>query len=201
MIDGFYMKKELKQRGWTDRLIKQYLGNPDQTKVNMHYQSGPPICLYDADRVHVAESQQDFIKECELVTQRRQAAQAGNATKRDKMRKQLDAVQITVPELDSDRLTHLAVEHYNSSVFGTGRPSAKLDSDEDFLDRIRVNYLRHVLTNYHAILQATAGKVGAEDAYIEIKERILDAIAEVYPELSAECIQQSQRLYDESSLE
>ena len=54
-------KTDLKNRGWSDRLIRLLLGEPDSTAINRHYRSGPPVQLFDEQRVEEAERQQEFI--------------------------------------------------------------------------------------------------------------------------------------------
>jgi len=63
-------------------------------------------------------------------------------------------------------------------------------ADSDFLNRIEVNYIRHNLTEYDRELEEMAGKIGVKEAVIKIKNRILDSIAEKYPELKGECVKQ-----------
>ena len=41
-----YTATQLKARGWTDALIRDLLGAPDQTRINPHHRSGPPMRLY-----------------------------------------------------------------------------------------------------------------------------------------------------------
>lgn len=71
-------------------------------------------------------------------------------------------------------------------------------SDPEFLERIRVNYLRHNSCRYEHHLEMIAGRVGTKDAYLEIKEKVLDAIAEVYPWLGAECLRQEKWMREEA---
>ena len=75
--------------------------------------------------------------------------------------------------------------------------AANKHSDADFLDRITVNFLRHCWTKYENELAEIAGKVGAPEAYVTIKQMVLDEITEQYPWLAAECDRQLSRLYDE----
>jgi hypothetical protein len=58
-------KAQLKKRGWTDRLIAQLLGPPDETRPNPR-RNGPtrPIQLYRRCRVERAEASADF--QCKL---------------------------------------------------------------------------------------------------------------------------------------
>jgi hypothetical protein len=51
-------------------------------------------------------------------------------------------------------------------------------------------YLRHEMSDYEESLDRIAGKVGAGDAYLIVKGKVLDAIAAVYPHLALECMRQ-----------
>jgi hypothetical protein len=45
----------LKDRRWTDSMIKTLLGQPDETATNPIYKSGPPMRLYLLERVEQTE--------------------------------------------------------------------------------------------------------------------------------------------------
>ena len=46
----------LHDRGWTDKMVRDYGLEPDVTKTNPHYRSAAPMKLYDLDRVERIES-------------------------------------------------------------------------------------------------------------------------------------------------
>ena len=50
MSGDMLTKTALRERGWSDRLIRELIGAPDQTAANPHYRSGAPVQLYDAER-------------------------------------------------------------------------------------------------------------------------------------------------------
>lgn len=54
-------KAGLKARGWTDRAITKFLGEPDQTRPNPHYSSAAPMNLYRLSRVELAENSKEFV--------------------------------------------------------------------------------------------------------------------------------------------
>jgi hypothetical protein len=58
------------------------------------------------------------------------------------------------------------------------------------LQRWAVNYLRQVETDYDWLLDSVTGRVGVAEARRLIRERVLNAIAEQYPSLGAECARQ-----------
>lgn len=48
-------KTALKERGWTDKLVKQYLPEPCKTQHNIRHAGGPKRSLYSWERVLKAE--------------------------------------------------------------------------------------------------------------------------------------------------
>ena len=52
MIEPCWTVPELRKRGWTDRLIRKLLGEPDEIKRSLHFWKAPPTQLYACDRVH-----------------------------------------------------------------------------------------------------------------------------------------------------
>lgn len=53
----------IKERGWTDKLIKEYLPNPDKTAQNPHYRSASPMKLYELNKIINLEENIQYIKE------------------------------------------------------------------------------------------------------------------------------------------
>ena len=188
-------KTGVKERGWTDSLIRQFLGEPDSTKVNFYYKSGPPVCLYLVSRVEAAEMTPEFVAAREKVEKRQTSAAVAVKTKRNHLQALVDKITITVPKMDHNKLIRLACESYNERNWERDCYASD-NSDPAFLDRMCVNYLRHNMTHYENLLDVTAGKVGAGDAYCEIKGKVLDAIATAYPYLASECIRQHIRMYE-----
>lgn len=183
----------LKERGWTDTLIRRYLGEPDALKRNPHYRSAAPVQLYILSRVEGAEATPEFQNASEKSRRRREGAKRAADTKRVNLLGSLEAAEVEVPEMPRDRLVRAACDHYNDHQSARGRwdfDSATPDSTPTFIERITVNYLRHSLTDYEHLLGDLFGCVGREEGYILIKGRILDAIAAKHPWLAGECARQ-----------
>jgi hypothetical protein len=190
-------KTEIKKRGWTDSQIKKFLGAPDWTTQNPYYRSAAPVCNYDDGRVIAIEASPKFAESKQASAGRRAGASKAVETKRQKLQDYLDNLEIVVPEMDDDKLIELACESYND------RQRDNLDwmgatpkSDPEFLSRIAVNYLRHEMSSYEETLDSIAGKAGAKDAYLTVKDMVLDAIADAYPNLADECYRQSNRAHE-----
>lgn len=190
---------QLKELGWTDGLIKKHLGDPDKLKRNPVYRSKAPMRLYDVQRVEETERLIDWQALEAKREKRKQAAQKAVETKREQLDRYLARVDIKVPKLRPDKLIERACSHYNDRS-RDGDHRAFRNSDVGFLARIAVNYLRHQLTEYEAHLSAIGGKVGAQDAYFAIKRKVLAAIADQYPWLEGECLNQVERLEEQEFL-
>jgi hypothetical protein len=62
-MNGYYSTKELKARGWSEKLIRTFLGAPDRTLPNPYFNHGHEKRLYSASRVAQVESSFHFMKE------------------------------------------------------------------------------------------------------------------------------------------
>jgi hypothetical protein len=183
----------LKDRGWTDTLIRTFLPTPDRTRVNRHYQSGPPVKLYELGRVEAAEHNSEF-KEAAVRAQTRSDRQKGVALKQsNELQERVSNLTIQVESRPLADVRNAAIWHYNSNPHDEIYFNlATTESDPEFLDRISVNYIRHCLTRYDRFLDEIMGKPGVMDAKRIIVEKIFDKIAETYPDLEAECDRQCQ---------
>ena len=192
MNPNHFTQAAVLNRGWTRTLIDQFLGEPDRTRVNMHYKSGPRVRLFDRERVERIEATPEFWAAAERAQPRREAAAKGVAIRAARTMAYAEGgPEIRVPDLDEATLIRRACDSYNWYNSDLGRDShAAADSDPEFLRRISVNYLRHEMTDYDARLGHVAGQVGVRDAYEVIKERVLEAIADAYPWLGSECQRQ-----------
>lgn len=76
----------LKSRGWTDSLIKTFLGEPDKLARNPHYSSSAPMRLYLLERVEAVERTPAFLerrsKLAEQAARRKAAAAFSEAANR-----------------------------------------------------------------------------------------------------------------------
>jgi hypothetical protein len=185
---------DLKCRGWTDGLIKKLLGEPDMLKRNPVFRSKPPMKLYDPQRVLLLENSSEFQEMLKGLAKRREVGRRIVERKTAKLRADVAEITIRVPLLERERLISRACWHYNNRAAEHGDYGGHADEtcDQDFLDRISVNYLRHSLTSYEQQLPRFFGRAGQAEAYREIKCKVLDAIARAYPWLAAECERQKQ---------
>ena len=202
-------KSGVKERGWTDSMIRRFADPCDEEAVNPHYRNAAPMRLYREVRIEAIEQTSDWQAALAKSLERRKAAAKATETKNasalfedqtSEMGNTIcwaKSVEIRVPVMAPDLLLQNAIEHFNlrSNFYGS-YSFASEKSGSDFLNRIQVNFIRHELTSYESLLSEKFGLVGSEQAYVIIKQRTLDAIAETYPYLSDECVGQSSRVYD-----
>ncbi|PSR20024.1 MAG: hypothetical protein C7B45_16965 [Sulfobacillus acidophilus] len=188
------------ERFWTDALIRRYLGTPDHLAPNPHYRSGPPMTLYNLDRVIACEQQPEVAQALQRVAERRPQRQraAQDAAERQR-RAVLDWVRaqtIHIPVLPHKVLIRQACDHYNALWMDRGRDDkwATPSDDPAFLARIAVNYLRHACSPYEDRLDDLFGQIGATEGRLLLEHRVLTAIAQQYPALAAECQRQKKAL-------
>jgi hypothetical protein len=72
----------LRERGWTDGMIREYLGEPDDTRANPRYSSAAPMKLYLAERADAAESSPEWAERKVLGARRRAVVMAAADRKR-----------------------------------------------------------------------------------------------------------------------
>jgi len=199
-------KSGLKARGWTDTGIAQFLGAPDATKPNPKYRSAAPMLLFLLTRVEAAETTSGYRLWRAASDRRRESAGVAVAGRKARLLATIEVWQPSVPLLNEEEVRRMAVANYNE-IQGL-RDSwnrapewspAMETTDRRFLDRITVNYLRHVRTNYDELLASLHGKVGIEEAKELVREQVYEAIAEAYPDLAPECSRQERARADADS--
>lgn len=182
----------LKARGWTEAMIKQYLGEPDELKPNPYYKSAAPMRLYNLKRVEKVEKSKKFIEAKAAAARRKESAAKGVATKVEKAIEYAKTVKIEVPIIDYDTLVKHACRHYNDwhECDRNGMPNLDFipadpkHSDPEFLHRITINYLRHECTSYDDELDKLFGKTGTHEAHQILQRRINKEIRATYPQLN-----------------
>ncbi len=198
-MDEMLSKSQFKQRGWTEGMIKVFLPMPDETKVNPKYASASPMKLYKTARIQQVEASADFVAKKQAADKRKAAAKKATATKQRQMDEYLENLDIEVLRMDKDKLIEEACGAYNEWHWSRSDEDCYADKNSNplFLERITVNYLRHCLSRYEEHLAKIEGKVGARDAYSQIKDEVLWAIGFEYDWLADECQRQRARMQEE----
>ena len=194
----YFTKTGLKDRGWNDKQITKILGVPDKEATNPYYRAGPPVCLYEVSRVLAAETTEQFLEHKKKNDKRSEAAYDAACTRRKKTFKRIEDVEIVLPKLTLDKLAAAARENYNIHHYEAITNDRKeriisftsWDQPDAFRDRVCVNYLRHRGTDYEYIIESIKGATGKEDARIMLREKIVEKIIDMYPELEEEAERQ-----------
>lgn len=200
-------KTQIFQRGWSPKMVKDFLGEPDDVKPLGRYAEEHRYFLPRIERIETGE---DFkiVQTAYLIRRQagKRAAKTQTSARIEKARKMI----IRVRRLPDAEVLEAAIDHYNSNRSGRHwdddygyQTPADQDSDPSFLERITVNYIRHQLTSYDGNLRAQRGRIGGDRAVPIIRRRVFEEIACVYPHLENECYRQmlSRRLITEIEFE
>ena len=186
MNTDYFNKTELSKR-WSLKLIEKYYPMCSKVKVNPHYKCAPPMQLYDISKVKMIESTDDFKADYEKTAKRKDAALIRARKKRKELVMYANGIKINIPTMPKDKLIRKACNHYNrwhsfkqECNYEYDHCMATPSSNEEFLKRITINYLRHQCTVYENELDKFYGKVGKQEAHDALKERINEAIKQKY---------------------
>jgi hypothetical protein len=199
--DSMLTMPQLKERGWTDAMVRDLLGGPDQLVPNPHYRSATPMRLWATDHVTTIEAGEDFTARAKSAKTRSVASVAAANKRREQLINAVEAMTVSVPSLGEAELAREAIRHRNRVMefhhsgefrndFERANPDDPSSIENETLERWKINYLRHALTDYEHKLATVAGKVGVDDAKSMIRQKVYDVIAERYPDLAAECDRQ-----------
>lgn len=184
--------------GWTDTLIRNFLGEPDELKTNPFYRCASPMRLYFLSRVESIEATCEWQEAAQKAIKRQRIAKTIVVRKKKELVDELKPLRIKVPKMSRSKLVECACDSYNS--FRENRVDydscASPNSDKNFLDRLCVNYLRHNLSSYETELGNIFGRVGKAIGYKMINKKIYWAISRAYPELAKECRDQQNRKFE-----
>jgi hypothetical protein len=185
---------QLRKRGWTEALVAQFLPDCQATMTNPHYKTGPRIKLYPVARVAVIEAGAEFQAATEGATARphreaKASTRAANA-RRSRLTGLIERITIAVPRLDWQTLVEKACKQYRVRV----RPAAAGAPEPEEIERIAVNYLRHVIMLNHRYVADRRSRLGVRLARAEFLRKVYGAIALAYPALEPECDRQQREL-------
>jgi hypothetical protein len=177
----------LKDLGWTDGAIKEFLGEPDDLAPNPVYRSAPMMKRYLRERAEDAMSTAQWQAWYERSKERRQklskSLTAHNEAKRNLLISQaVENLETWFPCECPTPVEIVAYWHEQKTYFLSAR-GKDLDAmmlarpkpddiDGDTLDRWLNNLLRHGYSNYDEVLEILSGQVGSEIAYHALRAEI-----------------------------
>ena len=180
--------------GWTERLIKLHLGNHDREATNPHQPLGHPMRLFLIQRVNQQYDKHELRQELEANRRERnwnptnavhtddQVIEAANASN-----PQISHLpDITVPEL----IVIAIQQHQDRTPADHGIAAHQTAIPSGRAEEMAVNMIRHEYTNYDHLLidcpRSENHQVNRQ-AYVIIKNRVHQRIAQQLPELAAAC--------------
>lgn len=189
------MVTQLRERGWTEKMVRELLGEPDARPPNLSYPDRAPLRLYDLERVEEAERTDAFFELLDQSEARKDAAQKGKEAQRVRTLAEVEALDVRLSRMELEDLIVESIERYNAWVNEQedDRPHVTLGSPLEDLMRVMVHYLRFTLPGYRELHTSLLRRTGAQKARRRLNERVFQAIAETYPELETECARQNRR--------
>jgi hypothetical protein len=170
----------LRERGWTPAMIRDLLGEPDDWRDNPIYRNAAPVRLYAADRVTAAESSPAWGERRERAARRSAAGKAVADRKREEthaLAREIAGRLVSGLSIPPD-VQQRAIADYNAlhDRGGDYDKYASCDDSPEFLARITVNYVRHMLTDYDDAYGELARKVGHQEAHATLRDAVNAAI-------------------------
>lgn len=196
--EGKFTITEVRKKGFTDRLIRMLLPEPERVR-NPMYASSPPMKLFREEDVLRAMQTKEFLEAQEKRQARKEAARKATLTRKQHL---LDAVNESLSKLQIKQLPFEEVkrralrEKQEWNMWCGSFETVPMDGssvNKKTLDRWCVNYIRHQLTVYDEVLEQLERKTGKQEAYELAFTTILNKIGEVYPMLQEECERQIQQ--------
>ena len=174
----------LKDRGWTESIIKRYALQHDKEAVNPYYRSAAPIKLYELHKIEAIEATDEFKELRSIALKRKEAAKKAAETKLQTMKDYVHSIEIQMPEMSREQVFRKAVAHYNDLWECRGCDDKYISDykalDNETLERITANMIRHSMTDYEDVLGRSFGKVGIEYAHDYLRNKINKMVHDAY---------------------
>ncbi|MFJ8586597.1 hypothetical protein ACIRD2_18360 [Streptomyces sp. NPDC093595] len=203
----------LRQRGWTDVMVRELLGEPDVQGRDPRRWTPAPVRLYLLARVEAVERTPEFAAYAAAGGRGAAAARAAAEKRHRAVLAAIRAEPIRVPMLPRAELELRAARHRRpgvgppppgapappeaaprgssrvsgvSGASGAG-PARQASGPAGALVRWQVDYLRQALARYDALLDGLFAATGRSEAERLLRRRVYEAIAQAYPWLAEEC--------------
>jgi hypothetical protein len=182
---GYLNGKELAARGWTEAMVRDFLGSPDHVVIRPNFPNAAPMLQFALSRIDAAEGTTEFVNRLEVAARRSAAARKAWDRRREELLRLVAADQVPIPRLAPDVLADRAVRHSDArEAVNAGKVNGNT------LNRWKVNYLRYELIRFDATIEGLFGQAGRAAAEKLMRRRTLETIARTYPDLHDECQRQ-----------
>jgi len=187
-----YLKKVY---GFTDKLIKVFLGDPDKYAGLDYMPDAPSIRLYKEKRVKEVMATNEFKEEYEKSLARKKLIKEGMANKKkkygkvhncnidhlhDKLDKIIDQIDVIKLNISDDELRYIAINDYKKHMNAYSR---NYDiSDKNIIDYVVVEYILNNLTRYNRDLCKLKPISRRDKNYISMyRNGLFNKVAKAYP--------------------
>lgn len=186
----YFNKRQLKERGWTDRMIRQYISIAP-VEFRSAYRSHPSQCYPKDCILDIEDSDEWRAAMNESLVHKMSGKKAAETRRGQTMQWIADAVGRLQVERDDNVMTKaIAAKNWRNDEIGNYMADDAERAPRQVKRRWCVNYIRHELSNYDDVLVDMFGKVGRSEAYRVLFAAVMDRIAVVYPEYAGECARQ-----------
>ncbi len=212
----YVTKTDIKERGWTDGMIKKLLPDPIE-KRNAFHPGGPTIKLWQREIVSAVEQTEEWNK-LYVETEKRRAARKEailikesspeekekrrlsyelEKKEREELKRQGEEIVAKIEkyiqnvEIDIVPVTDIIFDSLQEKNAWVNQRSKDYfdgsNSCRETQERWAVNYIRHNLTDYDYYEERITKFELGKDIYKKLKIAVLNKIAEVYPMFEEEC--------------
>lgn len=185
-LPAYHDLNSLKARGWTARLVKQFLGEPDDTDRARAANTGRPKNLYCAKRVALIEMHDPHFR-----AEKDKAAMYSGRLKQTQDTKKKNLVNVVESLMlpDFDLPWPAVMEQANKKIIFDGNLAGTAQ------ERVALEILLDSMASLTWRLEIFSGHAGIREARILLRTRMLAHLVNRYPPLS----ETAQRYADESA--
>ena len=174
----------LEQRGWTAKMVNQFLNTPEfdfvtHTPLSKH---ATPRRMYRQRRVREIEVTSEGKKALSRTALQSPRTPRHLPSEDQPVLAYLRQLQIEVPILPHDTLRRLSIAHHNA--WSNEKPLSRTPRHE-VLNLIILEYLTYLLSDYEVALYRAYGTNGEIEGHHVLMENIIVAISEMYPYMKA----------------
>ncbi|MCP4965044.1 MAG: hypothetical protein GY926_07395 [bacterium] len=175
------------ERGWTDTLIRDFLGEADESRPNP-YGSNAPMRLYDRARVARVEATTEFQDAMSESQERRRIAQQRDTRRAQKTREELKprlealTADRLPPFANEDELLTEAIPEYNLwAMQNYADPFDRTTASPEQSLYVQIRYLAFNAPAVVDVMEWTKGKKGAAQLRAIVEDHLVEIAPEAYP--------------------
>lgn len=171
-MNSYLTMADLRNRGWNERLVKSFLGSPDETSSMPNQKAGRPHRLYLLHRVlDIENTSPEFAMEKKRIASFSQRAKKSIDVKRQQLKEIVDSFELPV------------FVHPYSLLFERARMSPAATDTPGSIERVALKDLLATMKSMEEQLALYQWHSGVCEARIILKKKILEHIVKSYPAL------------------